>query len=278
LAAMSARLEEVATSMGALNYSTWFGTLSDDLGAASGRLDEIGAATGRLDRFAADVGERLETLEQFQRDNYTALTEGIDRIGSRLEGLRGPLAKELATPDPVAWATLADQLKQLHGTVAQIGGSGGAASAMEQQAGSDKETPVGGEGGAGTHASGAAGSKAGDGGRGEGGAAGDAARNREANEQPPEVRNTDGANGSSNGGTELGIGRTASFGDGALRVTLSAVAPDARTARVAVNGLNTTTLEVGSPMPVEDCELELTDVRQDGATLTARCGASSQGG
>jgi hypothetical protein len=292
LATMNARLEEVGT-------------------VTSARLDEIGVATGGFDQAATGMGERLDaiatelarqydalaqraaSLEQVQKEQSAALAARVDQIGSSLEGLGQRLSGELVTPDPVAWNTLARQLKEMHDTVAQIGGGGKqAAGGTEQQATPGEETPAGDDTGARTPAASAAGGDAGAattvpgaaegaadaGNQGGGNAAGGTAQSADADAQPAEgTGDEQTANGASeSGGTELRVGHTAKFEEGAVRVFLSAVTPDAQTARVAVNGFTLTTLELGAPVTIEDCELELTNVRQDEATLSVRCAASAQ--
>jgi hypothetical protein len=177
----------------------------------------------------------------------------------------------------------------MHGMVAQIGSAGRQAMGeTEQQAAAGGETPAGGGAGAGTPTVGAAGEDAATGGdQGGGDAAGGGAGGANPRDagtgggavggsgERPE-NETDAGGDAESGGTELRVGRTASFEDGAVRVFLSAVTPEARTARVAVNGFAVTTLEMGAPATIENCELELTDVRRDGATLDVRCDASGQ--
>lgn len=73
-------------------------------------------------------------------------------------------------------------------------------------------------------------------------------------------------------GEELGIGQTTSFGDGALRVFLSSVRPEEGTARVAVNGVEASTLALGDPLRSGECSLSLTGFVPGGATLDGSCG------
>lgn len=78
-------------------------------------------------------------------------------------------------------------------------------------------------------------------------------------------------------GTEIGVGQTATFADGAARVFLSSAAAETGSARVAINGTDTRTLELGTPVTVGDCEVTLTGFTEaGGATVSADCGAAAE--
>ncbi len=73
-------------------------------------------------------------------------------------------------------------------------------------------------------------------------------------------------------GETIPTGAAASLADGAVRVFLSATDPPAGAARVAVNGVATTTLALGAPADIDGCALTLTGFAPGGATFDADCG------
>jgi hypothetical protein len=81
----------------------------------------------------------------------------------------------------------------------------------------------------------------------------------------------EGAATGSGEGTEVGIGETGIFADGALRVFLSAFDPEAGTARVAINGPVVTALAMGSPAQAGDCTVTLTGGEGRRAIIDGRC-------
>ncbi|MCO8144989.1 hypothetical protein NHN26_07100 [Rhodovulum tesquicola] len=75
-------------------------------------------------------------------------------------------------------------------------------------------------------------------------------------------------------GTGIAVGETAIFGDGAVRVFLSRVDAAAGTARIAVNGLATTTLAVGESVEADGaCSVALGGVEGNRASLGYACGS-----
>jgi hypothetical protein len=76
-------------------------------------------------------------------------------------------------------------------------------------------------------------------------------------------------------GEAIGIGRTASFGDDAVRVFLSGVDMENARARVAINGSSTSALELGTPVTVGNCALTLTGFSEGGALVAADCGGDA---
>ncbi|TCM76967.1 hypothetical protein [Rhodovulum steppense] len=73
---------------------------------------------------------------------------------------------------------------------------------------------------------------------------------------------------------DAGVGETAIFGDGAVRVFLSRVDAAAGTARIAVNGLATTTLAVGESVEADGaCSVTLGGVEGNRASLGYACGS-----
>jgi hypothetical protein len=79
-------------------------------------------------------------------------------------------------------------------------------------------------------------------------------------------------------GEPIGIGQTASFGDGAARVFLSSADEEAGRARVAINGSTTQELEVGTPVTAGDCSVTLTGFGAGQAYVSAECGAAAPEG
>jgi hypothetical protein len=69
----------------------------------------------------------------------------------------------------------------------------------------------------------------------------------------------------------LAPGETGLFGEGKLRVFVSAVDAAAGAARVAVNGTAVTALRQGEPAEIDGCTLTLIGAGPDGATLDATC-------
>ncbi|WP_300061757.1 ABC transporter C-terminal domain-containing protein [uncultured Roseobacter sp.] len=76
----------------------------------------------------------------------------------------------------------------------------------------------------------------------------------------------------------LGVGETAIFADGAVRVFVSAVDQDSRSARLSVNGA-AQTLSVGETAGVTlegaDCTVGLVEVTEAGATIGSDCGSET---
>jgi hypothetical protein len=72
-------------------------------------------------------------------------------------------------------------------------------------------------------------------------------------------------------GTEIGVGETGIFADGALRVFLSSFDADAGSARVAINGQSLTMLTLGSPTEAGDCTIVLTGGDGRRAILDGSC-------
>ncbi|TCO70295.1 hypothetical protein [Rhodovulum euryhalinum] len=78
----------------------------------------------------------------------------------------------------------------------------------------------------------------------------------------------------SDAGTLLAIGQTAVFGDGSVRVFLSRVDAEADAARIAVNGIATTTLAVGESVEAGDgCTVTLGGIEGNQASLGYTCGS-----
>lgn len=74
-------------------------------------------------------------------------------------------------------------------------------------------------------------------------------------------------------GLAVDIGRVVVFGDGAARVFLSGVDPQSGSARIAVNGPEATTVELGIPERAGICEITLTGFTETGgATFSGACG------
>ncbi len=80
----------------------------------------------------------------------------------------------------------------------------------------------------------------------------------------------DAAAGAAMESVTLGVGETATFGDG-LRVFMSRVVPEEEMARVAVNGLELVTIKRGEAMEAEGCTLTLTGFEGGAALLDGRC-------
>lgn len=72
-------------------------------------------------------------------------------------------------------------------------------------------------------------------------------------------------------GTAIAVGSTAVLVEGKLRVFVSGTDPAAKTARIAVNGVETTMLPVGEPTAFGGCTLTLTGVEDGAATLSGGC-------
>ncbi|WP_074218663.1 hypothetical protein [Rhodovulum sp. ES.010] len=75
-------------------------------------------------------------------------------------------------------------------------------------------------------------------------------------------------------GTTVAVGETALFGDGAVRVFLARVDAEAGRARIALNGLETTTIAVGDSADAGGgCALSVSGVEANRATFGYACGA-----
>lgn len=83
---------------------------------------------------------------------------------------------------------------------------------------------------------------------------------------------TDGAAGAAGA---IGIGETAVFGEGALRVFLSSILPDGTGARVAINGQETVTIAAGESVTAGDCALTLAGIDGRQASFSADCGGGA---
>jgi hypothetical protein len=72
-------------------------------------------------------------------------------------------------------------------------------------------------------------------------------------------------------GTAVAVGAAETLVDGKLRVFLSGVDAAAGTARVAVNGPQTTVLSIGQPVEAGGCRVTLTGIGDGQATIDAGC-------
>ncbi|WP_424932655.1 hypothetical protein [Amaricoccus macauensis] len=72
-------------------------------------------------------------------------------------------------------------------------------------------------------------------------------------------------------GTELQVSRVASFGDGAVKVFLSQFDASAGTARLAINGTDTTVLAVGESADADGCAVTLTGMSDSAISINADC-------
>ena len=72
-------------------------------------------------------------------------------------------------------------------------------------------------------------------------------------------------------GEAIQIGAAGSFGEGKVRIFVSGVDNEAKTARVALNSLRTAEMKLQDKVDAEGCKVELTGINPDGATFKVDC-------
>lgn len=72
-------------------------------------------------------------------------------------------------------------------------------------------------------------------------------------------------------GEAVQIGAAGSFGEGKVRIFVSGVDNEAKTARVALNSLRTAEMKLQDKVDAEGCKVELTGINPDGATFKVDC-------
>lgn len=72
-------------------------------------------------------------------------------------------------------------------------------------------------------------------------------------------------------GEAIQIGAAGSFGEGKVRIFVSGVDNEAKTARVALNSLRTAEMKLQDKVDAEGCKVELTGINPEGATFKVDC-------
>ncbi len=72
-------------------------------------------------------------------------------------------------------------------------------------------------------------------------------------------------------GEAIQIGAAGNFGEGKVRIFVSGVDNEAKTARVALNSLRTAEMKLQDKVDAEGCKVELTGINPDGATFKVDC-------
>lgn len=72
-------------------------------------------------------------------------------------------------------------------------------------------------------------------------------------------------------GEAIQIGAAGSFGEGKVRIFVSGVDNEAKTARVALNSLRTAEMKLQDKVDAEGCKVELTGITPEGATFKVDC-------
>jgi hypothetical protein len=82
---------------------------------------------------------------------------------------------------------------------------------------------------------------------------------------------TDTATATPPTGETIGVGGIGSFADGKVRLFLSGVDPEAKAARVALNGVTTTRLRLAEPAEAAGCRVTLTGIDASRASFDVSC-------
>ena len=222
-------------------------------GAVVGLL--IGLAVGGDGREAREA--TLRAQDDLAR-SVSSLNEAVGRIGQSVADLDGKVSGIGTTVSEVSeqqagFQGLAARLDQvgteIDGAVAQLGGA-------VSDVGSKVTASLG------ERMDGLRAVLAGVGSR-AGGASGEATAEAEAPAAQPAAE-----------GEPVSIGSMIVFGEGAARVFLSGVDPEAGTARVAINGPAPTRVSVGEAVEAGTCSITLTGFAADGATFAGDCGGA----
>lgn len=208
--------------------------MAKSVAALNDSVGRIGQTVADLDGKVMGIGTAMTEVSE-QQAGLQGLSARIDQVGTEIDSAMSQIGGAVSDVGSQVTASLGERMEGLRSALAGIGArAGGGGKAGDEEAGDET----------------AGGEQAG----------GDQAGGGQAAAAPGE-------------GEAVTIGSAIDLGDGAARLFLSSVDPEAGEARVAINGPVASTVTLGEPAEAGACSVTLTGFTEDGgATFSADCG------